>query len=1055
MKNIGNFGLFVLAAVVLTSLFVFGVYAAGLTITSFSATGVPGADDFVNINDKAQASCIATDPAGLKEMAIREITPDGANKTAYFQTVTGNPISKTISSSNIDVSGATGQKLAGIYQFYCTATNSKGEKIESAKVSVNFPAECASCPEPSDWSACSLVNGVGTQERSVYGCSGAPEYVCTVSEVEEKPCDLCSSKNLQYCNTTSKCASVGGVWNNTSSTCSQSSAQQNATASPGIIIPVKTATPSPSLSGKPVITSIGMEPSNPIVGDLVDVFCKATDDEGLKEIKLTVVSPTGNVEENINQVNGTSGSAEIKSYNLTEEGKYSIACQATDLAGSLVAASKLVDVGLVKPKPTPEKQGEATILAEEKLTASENITAGGFLELVTSAEVAASSFVELVKIEVSDAVDSTEVSVGIKALSAIPQTDERGQSLTSMPSTEQPVIKVIQFTPTEKLSIALKQATIYFVLTEDELKLNNMTVEDVVLARFSDGLWAELPTNYTGQTEKGHSFKSTSPGFSIFIVTRKLSSIKLPPVPVAKQISNLTCQADSECAWYSSNGCLEESGAIWKCGSTEASSLLTGLETQSCSDFFVPKPKAETCGCVQNKCVPVETAGRETSLLKSGLLDALMTIEQFKIRFDHLSKRSKQISDYYDKPDSASDFTTWSSASSGFSDGAKTLESLRKNIKSIKDNPTQDDLDRITKQLEDVVKILDTSLDFLLKDVLDIGPLGAEETVALAVGQSMKMEIDGEIHTVTVNSIEGDEVEFLVNSTPQTIKIKIGEDKKLALADTATSADTSLAVAKAEKNVVYVRIGSLLAQLKTDIQCTEMKTGDIKLADSEIQTCYNIVGDNLIFDGNGKTLNGGGLGYGIFVSGNGVTVKNVILRNYMSGIKMSQTTGSTVENVQIILNKSGTIGIELTGSSNNRIANNIIEVGKIMPGEITVGGIAILNDVVLQDSIGGSYTPFVSITSLEDESKYLDSTGTNPLEAIKFEITVTPKGKDSRNRAGKVELDMRKGQTKFEKVDAVVYPDGDEAEVQVIIRALGKSLEFTKKINMNVPFAED
>ena len=86
-----------------------------------------------------------------------------------------------------------------------------------------------------------------------------------------------------------------------------------------------------------------------------------------------------------------------------------------------------------------------------------------------------------------------------------------------------------------------------------------------------------------------------------------------------------------------------------------------------------------------------------------------------------------------------------------------------------------------------------------------------------------------------------------------------------------------------------------------------------------------IMKSNIIFDGNGYTLQGKGSGYGVYWSGldgtNNITIKNVIIKAFNLGISNSYSSNNNIIGNNITNNDEG---IHFNPSSNNSISGNNI-----------------------------------------------------------------------------------------------------------------------------------
>ncbi len=89
-------------------------------------------------------------------------------------------------------------------------------------------------------------------------------------------------------------------------------------------------------------------------------------------------------------------------------------------------------------------------------------------------------------------------------------------------------------------------------------------------------------------------------------------------------------------------------------------------------------------------------------------------------------------------------------------------------------------------------------------------------------------------------------------------------------------------------------------------------------------TAFLITGNNVIFDGNGLTVNGNGSGFGIIVNGSNIIIRNLTLSNFSALIFLNGTSNVSLQNV--FLNNGGIALVSnnsaLTSISSSSIANS-------------------------------------------------------------------------------------------------------------------------------------
>ncbi len=218
-----------------------------------------------------------------------------------------------------------------------------------------------------------------------------------------------------------------------------------------------------------------------------------------------------------------------------------------------------------------------------------------------------------------------------------------------------------------------------------------------------------------------------------------------PPYPDASGIcvfepirepprGNLTlnsCNTDSDCSWYSANGCSENRGALWRCGLTKRNTISEIAAGQQCSNIFISQPE-QSCGCVQNSCIvfegpkptftPTQTTGPRTNatervIAPERLLGLVIDIEQLKIRFDYLAKRTKQLANYYQSVNNSASAETWNIASSILTEEVSNIEKLKTKIRQNVDNFTKPILKSVKADVAKIVSAIDRVLDVVLRDV--------------------------------------------------------------------------------------------------------------------------------------------------------------------------------------------------------------------------------------------------------------------------------------------------------------------------------------------------
>ncbi|HLD57436.1 MAG TPA: hypothetical protein VJA47_03965 [archaeon] len=188
-----------------------------------------------------------------------------------------------------------------------------------------------------------------------------------------------------------------------------------------------------------------------------------------------------------------------------------------------------------------------------------------------------------------------------------------------------------------------------------------------------------------------------------------------------------TCSTDKDCGWYSANGC-QETGALWTCGPTARNVLSEIASNKQCSNIAVPKP-TQSCGCVQSSCVvfegtkptstsrPIEVNTTERVIGPEKLLGLVINVEQLRIRFDYLAKRTRQLGKYYESANNSANAELWNSATAILTEEVSNIDKLKSKIKENVHNFTMPLLELAKVDVVKIVGSIDKVLDILLRGI--------------------------------------------------------------------------------------------------------------------------------------------------------------------------------------------------------------------------------------------------------------------------------------------------------------------------------------------------
>jgi len=101
---------------------------------------------------------------------------------------------------------------------------------------------------------------------------------------------------------------------------------------------------------------------------------------------------------------------------------------------------------------------------------------------------------------------------------------------SGVPHTASPVYQHIEIIPAR--CTAISTAVIEFEVPLSLIEEQNITIDDIVLSRFYDGIWTDLPTTYI-RSDNGHViYRAQSPGFSLVAIVMAQDRLKgLPVIP--------------------------------------------------------------------------------------------------------------------------------------------------------------------------------------------------------------------------------------------------------------------------------------------------------------------------------------------------------------------------------------------------------------------------------------------------------------------------------------------------------------------------------------------
>ncbi len=148
--------------------------------------------------------------------------------------------------------------------------------------------------------------------------------------------------------------------------------------------------------------------------------------------------------------------------------------------------------------------------------------------------------IEKIEIEVTNAVSNVEVT--------ITRTFDQPANVAISAATETGE-KVYTYLEIEKTNIEdkdIKNVKISFKVEKSWLTANNIDASTVVLKRYENGAWTELPTSQVSEDSTYIYYKATSPGLSVFAIAAKelppTTTTTLPPITIPEKLKPIVPQ---------------------------------------------------------------------------------------------------------------------------------------------------------------------------------------------------------------------------------------------------------------------------------------------------------------------------------------------------------------------------------------------------------------------------------------------------------------------------------------------------------------------------------
>jgi len=114
---------------------------------------------------------------------------------------------------------------------------------------------------------------------------------------------------------------------------------------------------------------------------------------------------------------------------------------------------------------------------------------------------------------------------------------------------------------------------------------------------------------------------------------------------------------------------------------------------------------------------PIEVNTTERVIGPEKLLGLVINVEQLRIRFDYLAKRTRQLGKYYESANNSANAELWNSATAILTEEVSNIDKLKSKIKENVHNFTRPLLELAKVDVVKIVGSIDKVLDILLRGI--------------------------------------------------------------------------------------------------------------------------------------------------------------------------------------------------------------------------------------------------------------------------------------------------------------------------------------------------
>ncbi len=239
-------------------------------------------------------------------------------------------------------------------------------------------------------------------------------------------------------------------------------------------------------------------------------------------VQFTDTSTTRNISSwawNFMGGNSTDSSEQNPTFVFTNVGNYTVNLTVTTSDGSVLNVSRQE---YIQATLLPASMGGGWVSSDQYTPPATTVTyplsaipSGGSATVNISQEVTSTDPAGINSISITAARSIADTTLNVS---------EGDGGVDTSQISSRPIAGVVQIEPVGVDPSSVSSGTITFAVSDSWVTSHQISTSDIVLDRYHEGNWVDLPTAYSYQTGGLDFFTATTPGFSFFAVTAKSST---------------------------------------------------------------------------------------------------------------------------------------------------------------------------------------------------------------------------------------------------------------------------------------------------------------------------------------------------------------------------------------------------------------------------------------------------------------------------------------------------------------------------------------------------